>query len=148
MSKNIVVKEDSIEVAVKVNATITEFDKPYDKAYFEDRYKNSVSLILVAYVDNQPAGYMVSYDKNNDGSFYCWMAGVDPLFRRLGLLNSMMQYLNDWAKNHGYNRLTIKTRNNRREMLSYLVKAGFNFAEVQPQPFIEDNRILLEKVVV
>ncbi|MDP1884424.1 MAG: GNAT family N-acetyltransferase [Candidatus Moranbacteria bacterium] len=148
MTKSIVIKEDSIEVAVKVNATITEFDKPYDKAYFEGHYKNAVSLILVAYVDNQPAGYMVSYDKNNDGSFYCWMAGVDPLFRRLGLLNSMMQYLNDWAKNHGYNKLTIKTRNNRREMLSYLVKAGFNFAEVQPHPFIKDNRILLEKVVV
>lgn len=148
MTKSIVITEDLIEVAVKVNATITEFDKPYDKAYFEDRYKNSVSLVLVAYVDNQPAGYMVSYDKNNDGSFYCWMAGVDPLFRRLGLLNRMMQYLNDWAKNHGYSKLTIKTRNNRREMLSYLVKAGFNFAEVQLQPSIEDNRILLEKVVV
>ena len=148
MTKSIVIKEDSIEVAVKVNATITEFDKPYDKAYFEDRCKNSVSLILVAYVDNQPAGYMVSYDKNNDGSFYCWMAGVNPLFRRLGLLNKMMQYLNDWTKNHGYNKLTIKTRNNRREMLSYLVKSGFNFVEVQPQPAIEDNRILLEKVVV
>lgn len=148
MIKSIVIKEDSIEVAVKVNATIIEFDKPYNKVYFEDRCKDSVKLVLVAYVDNQPAGYIVSYDKNNDGSFYCWMAGVDPLFRRLGLLSRMMQYLNDWAKNHGYSKLTIKTRNNRREMLSYLVKAGFNFAEVQLQPSIEDNRILLEKVVV
>lgn len=148
MTKNIVVKEDSIEVAVKVNATITEFDKPYNKAYFEDRYKNSAKLILVAYVDNQPAGYMVSYDKNNDGSFYCWMTGVDPLFRRLGLLNLMMQYLFDWAKNKSYSKITLKTRNNRREMLSYLVKSGFYFAEVQSQPSIEDNRILLEKIVV
>ena len=148
MTKSIVIKEGSIEVAVKVNATITEFGKPYDKTYFEDRYKDSVNVILVAYVDNQPAGYMVSYDKNNDGSFYCWMAGVDPLFRRLGLLDKMMRYVNDWSKNHGYKKLTIKTRNNRREMLSYLVKSGFYFTEVQSQPSIEDNRILLEKVVV
>ena len=108
MSKNIVIKEDLIEIAVKVNATITEFDKPYDKAYFEARYKNSVSLVLVAYVDNQPAGYMVSYEKNNDGSFYCWMTGVDPIFFLFLLLNKMMEYLNDWAKNHGYKKNNYK----------------------------------------
>lgn len=147
MEKNIKIKEDSIEVAVKVSAAITEFDKPYDKAYFENRYIDKANLILVSYVDNQPAGYMVSYDRNNDGSFYCWMAGVDPLFRRLGLLNQMMQYLYDWAKSHGYKKITIKTRNNRREMLAYLVKSGFNFTEVQPQPSIDDNRILLEKII-
>jgi ribosomal protein S18 acetylase RimI-like enzyme len=147
MTKSIVIKEDSIEVAVKVTATIVEFEEPFDKAYFEERYKDADRLILVAYVDNEPAGYMVSYDKNNDGLFYCWMAGVDPLFRRLGLLNRMMQYLNDWAKGHGYSKLTIKTRNSRREMLAYLVKAGFNFTEVHLQPVIEDNRILLERVV-
>lgn len=145
MEKTIVIKEDSIEIVVKVNATIVEFDEPYDKAYFEGRYQNMEKLILVAYVDNQPAGYMVSYKKDEDGSLYCWMAGVDPHYRRLGLLHKMMNYLSDWAKSKGYNRITIKTRNNRREMLAYLVKTGFNFTEVQPQPFIEDNRILLEK---
>ena len=147
MTKNIQIKEDSIDVAIKVNGTITEFDNHYDKSYFEDRYKDSAKLILVAYVDNQPAGYMVSYDKNKDGSFYCWMAGVDPLFRRHGLLNQMMQYLFDWAKNNDYSKVTIKTRNNRREMLSYLVKSGFNFVEVHPQASVKDNRILLEKVI-
>lgn len=145
MEPNIIIKEDSIETAVKVNTTIIEFDKPYNKAYFENKYQNSDKLILVAYVDNHPAGYMISYDKNKDGSFYCWMAGVNPLFRRFGILNKMMQYLNNWAKNHGYKKIIIKTRNNRREMLSYLVKSDFYFTEVQIYPFIEDNRILLEK---
>lgn len=145
MKKNIVIKENLIDVAVKVNATVVEFDEPCDKSYFENRYQNVEKLILVAYVDSQPAGYMVSYKKDDDGSFYCWMAGVDPQYRRLGLLHKMMNYLSDWAKSKGYNRITIKTRNNRREMLAYLVKTGFNFIEVQSQPFIEDNRILLEK---
>ncbi len=147
MDKNIVVKEDSIEVAVKVDANIIEFDELHDKAYFEDRYLDSEKLILVVYVDNNPSGYMVSYDKNHDGSFYCWMTGVDPLFRRNGLLDLMMKYLFEWAKNHKYKKITIKTRNNRREMLAYLVKTGFNFTEVQPYSIIEENRILLEKIV-
>lgn len=148
MKNNITIKEDSIDVAVKVNATIVEFDKPYDKAYFEERYEGKENLILIAYVDNHPAGYIVSYDINSDGSFYCWMAGVDPNFRRLGILKKLMEYLNDWAKSKGYKKITIKTRNNRREMLSFLVKAGFNFTEVQAQPSVKDNRILLERIIV
>jgi ribosomal protein S18 acetylase RimI-like enzyme len=143
--KDIVIKEDSIEAVVKVNSTITEFDEPYDKVYFENRCKNAVKLILVAYVDNKPAGYMVSYDRNNDGSFYCWMTGVNPLFRRLGILKKMMEYLDNWAKEHGYNKIRIKTRNNRREMLAYLIKNGFNLIEVEPRPLIKDNRVIFEK---
>jgi len=145
MSQNITIKEVSIEEAVKVNATIVEFDAPYQKDYFEDRYKDKEKLIIVAYVDDQPAGYIVGYDKFEDGSFYCWMAGVNPKFRKLGLLKTMMDYEDKWAKEKDYNKIKIKTRNNRREMLSYLVKYGFFFTEVVQHPNIDDNRILLEK---
>lgn len=147
MKNIIVIEEDSIDVAVQVNATIIEFDESYSKEYFEERYKDKDKLILVAYVDNQPVGYAVAYDRNNDGSFYCWMAGVNPQFRRLGIMKKLMEYLNYWAKNEGYKKITIKTRNNRREMLAFLIKAGFNFIEVQPHPFTEDNRILLERII-
>ena len=145
MSKIITIKEVPIEEAVKVNATIVEFDSAYQKDYFEDRYKDRDKLIIVAYVDDQPAGYIVGYDKFEDGSFYCWMAGVNPKFRKLGLLKSLMDYEDKWAKEKGYNKIKIKTRNNRREMLSYLVKYGFFFTEVVQHSNIDDNRILLEK---
>jgi len=145
MSHNITIKEVPIEEAVKVNATIVEFDAPYQKDYFEDKYKDKDKLIIVAYVDDQPAGYIVGYDKFEDGSFYCWMAGVNPKFRKLGLLKRMMDYEDNWAKEKGYNKIKIKTRNNRREMLAYLVKYGFFFTEVVQHPNIDDNRILLEK---
>lgn len=37
MTDEIIIKEVSIEEAVKVNATIVEFDASYQKDYFEDR---------------------------------------------------------------------------------------------------------------
>ncbi len=145
MSQKITIKEAPIEEVVKVNATIVEFDAPYQKDYFENRYKDAERLIVVAYVDDQPAGYVVGYDKFKDGSFYCWMAGVNPSFRKLGLLKEMMDYEDKWAKEKGYNKIKAKTRNNRREMLAYLVKYGFFFTEVIQKPNINDNRVLLEK---
>ena len=143
----VIVKEVPIEEVVKVNATITEFDEPYQKNYFEERYGDKEKLIIVAYLDKIPAGYIVGYDKDNDSSFYCWMAGVNPQFRRKGILTSLMNYQEKWAKEKRYTKIKIKTRNNRREMLSYLLKSGFYFYQVDQQKNIEDNRILLEKPI-
>src|SRR5471030_21237 len=112
------VKEVSIDTAVEVNKTIVEFDAHYPKSYFEDRYQGHAHLIIVG------------YDHDQDGSFYCWMAGVNPNYRRQGVLSALMRYQAAWAKQHGYTTIKIKTRNNRREMLASLVKHGFLFTEV------------------
>ena len=144
-NNDIIVKEVSIEEAVKVNRNVIEFDgKDTTKEDFEKRYVGKDNLIIVAYYKNIPIGYIIGYDRDNDGSFYCWMAGVDNNYRRLGALTSLMNYQMNWAKKKGYNKLKIRTRNNRREMLSFLVKNGFNFVSVENREDITENRINLE----
>lgn len=145
MKNNIVVKEVSIDEIVKVNQNVIEFDGKDTKAEdFEKRYQDKDKLLIVAYYENIPIGYIIGYDRDNDGSFYCWMAGVDNNYRRLGALTSLMNYQMDWAKKKGYTKLKIRTRNNRREMLSFLVKNGFNFVSVEEREDITENRINLE----
>ena len=143
------VKEVDIKEAIKVHKNIKEFNetKP-EKEYFENRYRDREKLIIVAYYNNVPAGYIIGYDKFQDGkNFYCWMAGVDSKFRKLGILTKMMQYQENWAKQKGYSILKIKTKNNRREMLSFLVKHNFNFLSVEKRDNIQDNRINLQKEI-
>ena len=144
-NNDIIVKEVSIEEAVKVNRNVIEFDgKDTTKEDFEKRYVGKDNLIIVAYYKNIPIGYIIGYDRYEDGSFYCWMAGVDNNYRRLGALTALMNYQMNWAKKKGYNKLKIRTRNNRREMLSFLVKNGFNFVSVEEREDITENRINLE----
>ena len=143
------IKEVDIKEAIKVHKNIKEFNetKP-EKEYFENRYRDREKLIIVAYYNNVPAGYIIGYDKFQDGkNFYCWMAGVDSKFRKLGILTKMMQYQENWAKQKGYSILKIKTKNNRREMLSFLVKHNFNFLSVEKRDNIQDNRINLQKEI-
>ena len=143
------IKEVDIKEAIKVHKNIKEFNetKP-EKEYFENRYRDREKLIIVAYYNNVPAGYIIGYDKFQDGkNFYCWMAGVDSKFRKLGILTKMMQYQENWAKQKKYNIIKIKTRNNRREMLSFLVKHNFNFLSVEKRDNIQDNRINLQKEI-
>ncbi len=143
----IMVKEVPIEEAMKVDRKIAEFGGQCSKAFFERRYEGKERLILLATLDGKGAGYMISYDRYGDGSLYCWLAGVDPEFRRRGILTAMMEYQESWARKRGYEKIKIKTKNSRREMLSYLVKCGFNFIEVAKKPKIEENRIILEKSI-
>jgi ribosomal protein S18 acetylase RimI-like enzyme len=145
MPNEITIKNAPIEDVVEVNSTIVEFDAPYDKKYFEDRIADKDKLITVAYINDKPIGYVVWYDRDGDDSFYCWMAGVNPEYRRLGALKKLMDFSFDWAKNKGYKKIKIKTRNNRREMLAYLVRYGFWFSNVIQYPDIRDYRIELEK---
>lgn len=145
MQETIVVKEDTLSVAVEVNSTIHEFGEPFNIEYFESRINRKQSLVLVAYVNDKPAGYMVSYNRDSDGSFYCWMAGVSPDFRRMGVVGRLMGELEQWTSANGYSWVTVKTRNQRREMLAFLVKVGFNFTGVEERPATKDNRVLLEK---
>ncbi len=144
------VKEVNLEEVIRVHRNIPEFyDTIPKKEYFEDRYKNKEKLIIVAYYNGVPAGYIIGYDKFQDTeSFYCWMAGVDVNYRRLGILTELMNYQINWAKNKGYHILKIKTRNNRREMLSFLIRNEFYFTGVENKENIKDNRINLQKDIV
>ncbi len=137
------VKEVSIDEVLKVHERVTEFDKK-TKQDFVERYQDKDPLIIVAYYQNIAIGYIVGYDKFEDGSYYCWMAGVDNNYRRNGALTNLINYTIDWMKDKKYTTLKIKTRNNRREMLSFLVKRGFYFTSVEERENIEDNRISLE----
>ena len=140
----IVVKPLGISNVVKIHRTITEFD-PYSQEYFEERLKGTDHLIVGAYINDDVVGYLIGYDRFCDSSFYCWMTGVNPDFRRKGVLKALMHYQEEWSRKRGYTKIKIKTRNRLREMLMYLVMSGFYFTEVVKYPNIEDNRILLEK---
>ena len=144
------IKEVNIEEVLKVHRNIPElYELIPKKDYFENKYKRREKLIIVAYYNGIPAGYIIGYDKFQDNkSFYCWMAGVDVNYRRLGILTQLMDYQTNWAKTKGYSILKIKTRNNRREMLSFLIRNGFYFTDIETKENIKDNRINLQKDIV
>lgn len=141
------IKEVSLDDIMVVHEAIPEFNVhfPYTIETFRERTAGKKMLRIIGYVGGKAAGYIVGYEKENDGSFYCWMAGVHPAHRRNGVLTALMEYQREWAKKNGYKVLKIKTRNNRREMLGFLVKQGFHFTDMEKYAKKEDHRILLEK---
>jgi len=142
------IKEGEVETALDVYLGMHEFSSFHRKEEIEDQLKNRQSLILTAYKDEVAVGFLIGYDKYLDGSFYCWMLGVSPEFRRKGVLTQLMGYLFTWALKNNYEKITLKTRNNRREMLAYLIKNGFNIKNMEINPAIEENKILFERNLI
>ena len=107
-----------------VHNQIDEFDK-VEPEFFKNRCQNNNYLMLLAFYNNEPSGYMVAYDRYQDGSLYCWMGGVINQYRNAGVYSNMAKFRQDWAKKNGYKSLKIKTRNDRNEMLHWLIKNNF-----------------------
>ncbi len=140
------IREVEIDEVMNVHQYVLEMDDLHPpKEFFTNRYENYEHVITVAYYQNEPVGYMIGYDEfqDNKETFYCWMAGVDYRYRRLGVLTKLMSHQMKWAKDKGYKKLRIKTRNDKRAMLSYLVKNGWNFIKVEETLPIENSSIHL-----
>lgn len=149
IKNKIEIREITIEEAFEVHGRVLEFDELSVIEDFINRYTGKVHVIIGAYLEEKLVGYIIAYDKHQDNQrFYIWMAGVDNNYRRLGALKKMIDYVTIWAKENGYSKLAIKTRNNRREMLNFLTKNDFNFTYVEPKDDVRENRIELEKDII
>lgn len=149
MRPSISVKETSLDNAVLARQTKLEFGETYSKDYFEKRCKGKDPLIIAAYTDegNKPIGYLIGFNRFNDGSFYCWLSGVWVDQNKRRIFHALMMYAQRWARKKGYKSVKIKTRNKRTNILHYLIKSGYHFLEVTPDPNPAENRILLEKKI-
>ena len=100
-------------------------------------------LILVAYVNNQPVGYLMGYERY--AAFYIWLAGVLPAARRQGLLAQLIARVEQWACANDYRSLVIKTRNSFKAMLVFLVRHDFKLIDLDKRESVDTHRLVLEK---
>lgn len=145
--EDIRIRPASIDEVIKIGTKVLGADKIGSREYFEEQYMGKDKLVAVAYLGESPAGYAVWYDRYNDGSFYCLMTGVDPDFRRKGILKGLMAFGIALARNKGYKKIRTNVRNSDRGMLSYMTKYNFFITNVEHYPNIEDNDIEFEREI-
>ena len=109
MTQEIKIKEGSVDEVLALGEFVPEFTPAYSRAELELRYQKLDHLVLCAFIDKAPIGYLIAYNRDNDGSLYCWLAAVHISFRQRGVLKKLMEYLEYWAKERNYQKITIKT---------------------------------------
>ena len=137
-----------LDDALSVHRGIPEFQHdPHIRDQWLERLDQvQQSIFLVAYVDQCPAGYLIGYERYN--SYYIWLAGVLPSYRRQGLLVQLLQPLEQWAIQKQYPSLTIKTRNSFKSMLLFLIVHDFKLIDIDKRDSVDSHRLVLKKELV
>lgn len=128
-----------------LSAQLPEFSDPYNAEIISNRLSRVRHWSYMATVEGVPAAFKVGYERATDGSFYSWLGGVLPPFRRQGLAQRLAAAMEAWAAGAGYSCLRFKTRNRHREMLHFALRQGFDIVGVDPHPDRTEHRIWLEK---
>lgn len=143
--QHITIVSTDIETVVAISKQIPEFESPHDSAEYTKRLAGKQSLLLAAYVDGAAAGFKVGYDKYGDGSFYSWMGGVLPQYRKKHVAKMLADHQEKWALAHGYKTIRFKTRNRHKSMLLFALSNDFSITGLELRETIAEHRIMLEK---
>ena len=139
------IRESDISTVVKLSRQIPEFTDPHGEEVYRERLNGKKALILVAFEGQNPVGFKVGYDKFADGSFYSWMGGVLPAYRKNHIATLLATAQERWARENGYTSIVFKTRNRHKAMLIFALSNGFSIIDVEPRASLEEYRILLTK---
>ena len=98
-----------------------------------------------AFVDEKPGWFKVKYDRFKNGSFYSWMGGVLPKYRRQKVADTLADKQENWTKERGYTSIRLKTRKKYQAMLEFCIQRGFVIIEEMPKIPESESWIWLEK---
>lgn len=82
-------------------------------------------LVLTAWLDDRPAGYLVAMDETTAHELYVDYLGVAPAARGRGLGRALLCHAMRWAEARGRRRAALTVRQDRAEALSLYLQCGF-----------------------
>lgn len=128
-----------------VHERIPEFPGKASLDFYTERLKGRLFLALVAEKDGELLGFKVGYQDDKPETFYSWMGGVRPEFRKHGVADALAEYQENWARENGFKRIYFKTRNRFPAMITFGMKRGFKIIQVIPKGGEEDYRVVMRK---
>ena len=128
-----------------VHERIPEFPGKASLEFYTERLKHRLHLALVAEKDGELLGFKVGYQSDTPDTFYSWMGGVRPEFRKLGIADALAEHQENWAREKGFTSIFFKTRNRFPAMITFGLSRGFKIMEVIPKGGVEDYRIVMSK---
>lgn len=139
------IEEANLAEALKLLKQLPEFDqlKPY--SYYEQMLNSRTQLILVARYNHKIVGCKLGYDRFEDSSFYSWLGGVLPAYRKSGVARELALHQEEWARKQGFESIKFKTQNRHKAMLQFAIKNGFSIYNVKSKDELEHYRIELIK---
>ncbi len=121
------------------------FTPPQDVEFFRRHYNGRQNVTMfVAMLDDQHVGFAVAYELK-PSTYYCWLCGVPPALRRIGIATQLMQAQRAFAVDHGYEFLRFECQNQHRPMLHLAITEGYDLVGIRWDTHSAANVVIFEK---
>jgi len=118
-----------------------------DAEFFRRRFLGRYNaLIMVASLDDQPVGFFTGFELK-PGVFFSWLYGVLPDYRRHGVATQLMDAVQAWVGQHGYESIRFECHNQHRPMLHLAISQGYDVVGIRWDPDRGNNLVIFEKVL-
>ena len=98
--------------------------------FFNDRITSKEDVVsIIAYINQVPVGFKIGY-RYNENTFYSWVGGVLPKYRKQGIAKQLAETQEIVVKEKGYTKLRTKSMNRFKPMLILNLKKGFDIVQV------------------
>jgi predicted GNAT superfamily acetyltransferase len=136
--------KESLEDILVVYKSIFE---DYKLDFFKDRIHQKEDLLIVlCYYQNQLVAFKIGYRYNNR-TFYSWVGGVLPQYRRNGIAKKLAELQEQEVKVQGYQAIRTKSMNRFKSMMILNLKNGFDIKSVYTNE-VGQTKIVFEKTLV
>jgi len=121
------------------------FSPGQDAAFFTRRFRGRHNVsILLAMLEDRHVGFVVGFELTPT-TYFSWLCGVLPDFRRQGIATQLMQGESAWAKDNEYQILRFECQNQHRPMLHAAITEGFDLIGVRWDTATGNNVVIFEK---
>jgi len=121
------------------------FSPAQSAEYFQRRVDRRYNVgLFVALLDERHVGFTVSYELR-PAVYFCWLCGVLPDARRLGVATQLMQALEAFVLDNDYSIIRFECQNQHRPMLHLAITEGYDLIGIRWDTAISANVAILEK---
>lgn len=118
-----------------------------DVAYFQRRFQGRHhALILVASIEDRPVGFFIGFELKPN-TFFGWLCGVLPDYRRQGIASQLLEALQAWATTENYDIVRFECHNQTRPMLHMAIAHGYDIVGVRWDSERASNLVIFEKLL-
>jgi len=121
------------------------FVPPRDEAFFERRFQGRTNVsMMVAMLDDCPAGVAAGYELR-PATYFCWLCGVLPDARRLGVATQLIQAQQAFATDQAYQIMRFECQNQHRPVLHLAITEGYDLVGIRWDMQTAANMVIFEK---
>lgn len=136
------IDEPTIARLKPLNALI--FGTAQEETFYSRINNRHKKLLLIASLDDTIVGFKLGYEEDLR-TFYSWLGGVHPDFRRLGIAGELMKRQHHWCLQNGYQRIRTKSQIQFKGMIHLNLIHGFDIIGTETSSSPDSLKVLFQK---